>query len=131
VAHASPARRPAACAACPPSLRRGNFSGRYVAAANPTPNGEQARRLDNAVSGLLRPRNAGKLGRMPFGPIELILILVIIVFLFGASRLPKMGRGLGQGLRGFKRELSEGLDGDEETEDRRDREAVSRAYERQ
>jgi sec-independent protein translocase protein TatA len=68
---------------------------------------------------------------MPFGPIELILILVIIVFLFGASRLPKMGRGLGQGLRGFKRELSEGLEGDEETADRREREAVPRAYERQ
>jgi sec-independent protein translocase protein TatA len=67
---------------------------------------------------------------MPFGPLELILIVFLVLLLFGASRLPKMGRGLGEGLRGFKRELSDGLDEDEDAETRRDREAVPRAYER-
>lgn len=41
---------------------------------------------------------------MPFrmGPTELIIILVIVFMLFGASRLPQLGSGLGQALRGFK-----------------------------
>lgn len=39
------------------------------------------------------------------GPMELFLILLIIVVLFGASRLPKIGRGLGEGISNFKRGL--------------------------
>lgn len=33
---------------------------------------------------------------------ELIIIFLIIVVLFGASRLPQIGRGLGEGIRNFK-----------------------------
>lgn len=33
---------------------------------------------------------------------ELIIILVIILVLFGASRLPEIGRGIGKGIRNFK-----------------------------
>jgi sec-independent protein translocase protein TatA len=33
---------------------------------------------------------------------ELLLILVIIVVLFGASRLPQLGKGLGEGISNFK-----------------------------
>jgi sec-independent protein translocase protein TatA len=33
---------------------------------------------------------------------ELIIILVIILLLFGASRLPEIGRGLGKGIKNFK-----------------------------
>jgi sec-independent protein translocase protein TatA len=33
---------------------------------------------------------------------ELIIILVIILLLFGASRLPEIGRGLGRGIKNFK-----------------------------
>ncbi len=41
---------------------------------------------------------------MPFklGPTELIIILVIVFLLFGASRLPQIGSSMGQALRGFK-----------------------------
>ena len=41
---------------------------------------------------------------MPFrmGPTELLIILVIVFLLFGASRLPQIGSGMGQALRGFK-----------------------------
>jgi sec-independent protein translocase protein TatA len=33
---------------------------------------------------------------------ELLVILVIIVVIFGASRLPQLGRGLGEGISNFK-----------------------------
>lgn len=42
---------------------------------------------------------------MPIGIPELLIILVIIVVLFGASRLPQLGRGLGEGISNFKRGL--------------------------
>jgi sec-independent protein translocase protein TatA len=34
---------------------------------------------------------------------ELLLILAIVVVLFGASKLPQLGQGLGEGLRSFKK----------------------------
>jgi len=37
-----------------------------------------------------------------FGPMELILILAIVVVIFGASRLPQLGKGLGQGISNFR-----------------------------
>jgi sec-independent protein translocase protein TatA len=36
------------------------------------------------------------------GPVELIIVLVIVLVLFGAKRLPEVGRGLGQGMKEFK-----------------------------
>jgi sec-independent protein translocase protein TatA len=33
---------------------------------------------------------------------ELLLILVIVVVIFGASRLPQLGRGLGEGISNFR-----------------------------
>jgi sec-independent protein translocase protein TatA len=36
------------------------------------------------------------------GPLELVLIMVILLVLFGAKRLPQMGRDLGSGMREFK-----------------------------
>ncbi|HEX9400759.1 MAG TPA: twin-arginine translocase TatA/TatE family subunit [Anaeromyxobacter sp.] len=36
------------------------------------------------------------------GFLELLLILVIVVFLFGARKLPALGEGLGKAIRGFK-----------------------------
>ncbi len=36
------------------------------------------------------------------GPTELILILVVVVLLFGARRIPELMRGLGSGIREFK-----------------------------
>jgi sec-independent protein translocase protein TatA len=38
---------------------------------------------------------------------ELIIILVIILLLFGASRLPEIGRGLGKGIKNFKESTKE------------------------
>jgi len=33
---------------------------------------------------------------------ELLIILLIVLVIFGASRLPQLGKGLGQGLKNFK-----------------------------
>jgi sec-independent protein translocase protein TatA len=40
------------------------------------------------------------------GP-ELLLIALVILLLFGASRLPKLGRSMGQSISGFKKGLKE------------------------
>lgn len=39
---------------------------------------------------------------------ELLIILVIVVVIFGASRLPQLGKGLGEGISNFKDGLSKG-----------------------
>ena len=46
------------------------------------------------------------------GASELMIILVIVLLLFGASKLPELGRSLGSGLSNFKKGLK---DGDEVT----------------
>lgn len=40
-----------------------------------------------------------------FGPLELLIILGIVLVIFGARRLPSLGRDLGSGMREFKNEL--------------------------
>ncbi|MFZ0383879.1 MAG: twin-arginine translocase TatA/TatE family subunit [Solirubrobacteraceae bacterium] len=35
-------------------------------------------------------------------PIHLVFLLVLLLLVFGAKRLPEMGRSLGSGMRGFK-----------------------------
>ena len=44
---------------------------------------------------------------------EWIIIIAIILLLFGATKLPKLGKGLGEGIRNFK----SGLGGDEKAND--------------
>lgn len=41
------------------------------------------------------------------GATELIIILIIVVILFGASRLPEIGRGIGEAIKNFKKSTSE------------------------
>jgi len=38
---------------------------------------------------------------------ELIIILVIVLVIFGANRLPQLGEGLGKAIRGFKKGISD------------------------
>lgn len=44
---------------------------------------------------------------------ELLVLLLIVVIIFGASKLPQLGKGLGEGIRNFKR----GMRGDEPERD--------------
>ena len=48
---------------------------------------------------------------MPFAWWELVLILLVLLLVFGAKRLPEMGRSLGKGMREFKDSVS-GVDDD-------------------
>lgn len=36
---------------------------------------------------------------------ELLVILLIVIIIFGASKLPQLGKGLGEGIRNFKKGL--------------------------
>jgi sec-independent protein translocase protein TatA len=36
---------------------------------------------------------------------EILLILLIIVLIFGTSRIPELGRGLGEGIKNFKKSV--------------------------
>lgn len=40
-----------------------------------------------------------------FGFQELLLILLIVVLIFGTSRIPELGKGLGEGIKNFKKGL--------------------------
>jgi sec-independent protein translocase protein TatA len=46
---------------------------------------------------------------MPFAWWELVLILLVLLLVFGAKRLPEMGRSLGKGMREFKESVT-GMD---------------------
>jgi len=43
-------------------------------------------------------------------PLHIALLVAILLLLFGARRLPELGRSLGSGLRGFREGLFEGAD---------------------
>jgi sec-independent protein translocase protein TatA len=55
----------------------------------------------------------GLLGLGPLGFPELIIILVIVLLLFGARRLPEIGAGLGRSIQNFKDAMSAGKKEDE------------------
>jgi sec-independent protein translocase protein TatA len=47
------------------------------------------------------------------GPLEIIILLVIVLLIFGPKRLPDLGRSLGRGMREFKDSVT-GKDTDDE-----------------
>ena len=47
-----------------------------------------------------------------FGTQDLLLIGVIVVVLFGATKLPQLGSGIGQAIKNFKKGISEGEETD-------------------
>ncbi len=48
------------------------------------------------------------------GPLEIILIVLIVVLLFGARKLPELARGMGKSIKEFKKSVKED-DTEEET----------------
>ena len=44
------------------------------------------------------------------GPMEVVVILVVVLLLFGAKRLPEIGRALGDGIREFKKAIKDSTD---------------------
>jgi len=47
---------------------------------------------------------------MRLGMPELLVILFLVILIFGANRLPELGRGIGKGIRNFKDATRDGLD---------------------
>ena len=41
------------------------------------------------------------------GPLEVVVILLVVLLLFGAKRLPEIGRAFGEGIREFKKSLKD------------------------
>ncbi len=42
------------------------------------------------------------------GAPELLIIAVLVLFLFGGKKLPEMGKGIGEGIRNFKKSINGG-----------------------
>ena len=66
---------------------------------------------------------------MPFniGPWEVVIILVVVLLVFGAKRLPDMGAAMGKGIREFKRNITEvkdSIQSGEDTNPKADREVL-------
>jgi sec-independent protein translocase protein TatA len=45
---------------------------------------------------------------MSLGMPELLVILFIVILVFGATRLPELGRGIGRGIKNFKEATKDG-----------------------
>jgi sec-independent protein translocase protein TatA len=58
------------------------------------------------------------------GPLELIIVLVIVLVIFGPKRLPGLGKSLGTGMREFK----DSVTGKDKDEERQQLEADARAH---
>jgi sec-independent protein translocase protein TatA len=48
------------------------------------------------------------------GPLEIAIVLVIVLVIFGPKRLPELGKSMGRGIREFKGSVSGDKDGDAE-----------------
>jgi sec-independent protein translocase protein TatA len=52
-----------------------------------------------------------------FGAPELLIILAIVVVLFGATRIGDIGKGIGRGIREFRREVKDGQEEESKREE--------------
>lgn len=59
------------------------------------------------------------------GPTQLIIVLVIVLLLFGAKKIPELAKGLGSGMREFRRGASGELEEDKNEESKSEKEPDS------
>ena len=62
------------------------------------------------------------------GPLEIAIVLIIVLIIFGPKRLPELGRSMGRGIREFKGSLS-GDDDKDDVDDKRAELEASKAKE--
>ncbi|HEY3350397.1 MAG TPA: twin-arginine translocase TatA/TatE family subunit [Thermoanaerobaculia bacterium] len=48
---------------------------------------------------------------------ELLVILVIVILVFGAGKIPQLGKGLGEGIKNFKDAMRQGESGDKKDDE--------------
>jgi len=60
------------------------------------------------------------------GPLEIVVVLIIALIVFGPKRLPELGRSLGKGIREFRGSLGGNDDDDEDDVSQREIEAGER-----
>lgn len=63
-----------------------------------------------------------------FGPLEIVLVVVVLLVIFGPKRLPSLGRQLGSGMREFKDSITGNDKGD--ASDEQDPPALAKAQDR-
>ena len=61
------------------------------------------------------------------GPLEIAVVLVIVLIIFGPKRLPELGKSMGNGIREFKNSLSGESDKDSPEEKQRELQASQQA----
>ena len=61
------------------------------------------------------------------GPLEIAVVLVIVLIIFGPKRLPELGKSMGHGIREFKNSLSGDSDKDSPEEKQRELQASQQA----
>jgi len=54
------------------------------------------------------------------GPMEIGVVVLLLAVVFGASRLPKLGEGLGKGIKNFKNAMSGKDDGEKALDEKKD-----------
>ena len=53
---------------------------------------------------------------MSFGIMEILLVFGIVVFFFGAKRIPQIARGVGEGIRNFRHSVKDGTEDQDQLE---------------
>jgi sec-independent protein translocase protein TatA len=66
---------------------------------------------------------------MAMGPTQWLIVLAIVLLLFGGSRIPEMMKGLGSGMKEFKKGLKEDEEEEKEREARAAKEAAKEVKE--
>jgi sec-independent protein translocase protein TatA len=61
------------------------------------------------------------------GPLEIAVVLVIVLIIFGPKRLPELGKSMGHGIREFKNSISGNSDKDSPEEKQRELQASQQA----
>jgi sec-independent protein translocase protein TatA len=61
------------------------------------------------------------------GPLEIAVVLIIVLIIFGPKRLPELGKSMGHGIREFKDSISGNSDKESPEEKRRELEATQQA----
>ncbi len=56
------------------------------------------------------------------GPWQIILIVLVVLLLFGGRKIPELMRGLGQGMKEFKKATSDDKEAEDETDNEIDKE---------